>query len=128
MVAAFRATLEETVQADLLLHVVDATSSVKDNQIEAVNKLLEEIGASTIPQILIFNKIDQTDLKMRPGYVRDEYGKIARILISAKTGDGLEYVKLALTEAIGYPSDKASPENGFLPEEKEVIDNSAVAF
>ena len=128
LIAAFRATLEETIQADLLLHVVDATSLVKDDQIDAVNKLLEEINASTIPQILILNKIDQTDSKMRPSYVRDEYGKIARILISAKTGEGLEYVKLALTEAIRYSSEKANPDDSFLPEKKELIDNSAVAF
>lgn len=128
LIAAFRATLEETIQADLLLHVVDGTSLVKDDQIAAVNKLLEEINASTIPQILIFNKIDQTGSKMRPGYVRDEYGRMTRILISAKTGEGLEYVKLALTEAIRYPSEKVNPEDGFLPEKKEVIDNSAVAF
>lgn len=128
LIAAFRATLEETIQADLLLHVVDGTSPVKDDQIEAVNKLLEEINASTIPQILILNKIDQAGSKMRPGYVRDEYGKITRILISAKTGEGLEYVKLALTEAIRYPSEKVGLEDSFLPEEKEVIDNSAVAF
>ncbi|HNE58280.1 MAG TPA: GTPase HflX [Nitrosomonas sp.] len=128
LIAAFRATLEETIQADLLLHVVDGTSPVKDDQIEAVNRLLEEINASTIPQILILNKIDQAGSKMRPGYVRDEYGKITRILISAKTGEGLEYVKLALTEAIRYPSEEVDLEDGFLPEEKEVIDNSAVAF
>ncbi|HMV12450.1 MAG TPA: GTPase HflX [Nitrosomonas sp.] len=128
LIAAFRATLEETIQADLLLHVVDGTSPVKDDQIEAVNRLLEEINASTIPQILILNKIDQAGSKMRPGYVRDEYGKITRILISAKTGEGLEYVKLALTEAIRYPSEEVDLEDVFLPEEKEVIDNSAVAF
>lgn len=128
LIAAFRATLEETIQADLLLHVVDGTSPVKDDQIEAVNRLLEEINASTIPQILILNKIDQAGSKMRPGYVRDEYGKMTRILISAKTGEGLEYVKLALTEAIRYPSEEVDLEDGFLPEEKEVIDNSAVAF
>lgn len=128
LIAAFRATLEETIQADLLLHVVDGTSPVKDDQIEAVNRLLEEINASTIPQILILNKIDQAGSKMRSGYVRDEYGKMTRILISAKTGEGLEYVKLALTEAIRYPSEEVDLEDGFLPEEKEVIDNSAVAF
>lgn len=128
LIAAFRATLEETIQADLLLHVVDGTSPVKDDQIEAVNRLLEEINASTIPQILILNKIDQAGSKMRPGYVRDEYGKMTRILISAKTGEGLEYVKLALTEAIRYPSEEVDLEDVFLPEEKEVIDNSAVAF
>lgn len=128
LVAAFRATLEETIQADLLLHVVDATNSSKDHQINAVNMLLEEINASSIPQILILNKIDHAESKMRPGYVRDEYGRIARIFTSAKTGEGLEYVKLALAEAIRYPSEKASVDGSFLSKEKEVIDKSAVAF
>src|SRR5690606_27536545 len=61
LVAAFRATLEETVQADMLLHVVDATSPCRKEQIAEVNKLLKEIGAETIPQILVLNKIDHAE-------------------------------------------------------------------
>ena len=63
LVAAFRATLEETVQADLLLHVVDASSPDRDAQIAAVNAVLAEIGADAIPQVLVLNKIDLTRLR-----------------------------------------------------------------
>src|SRR3954447_20689223 len=73
LVAAFRATLEETVQADLLLHVVDASSPNRDEQIGEVNKVLKEIGADALPQILVMNKIDLTDLSAgAAGYRRDE--------------------------------------------------------
>lgn len=96
LVAAFRATLEETVHADLLLHVVDASSPDRDAQIAAVNEVLEEIGAEAIPQVLVLNKIDLTALP--PRVERDEYGKISRIWLSAESGAGLESVGLALEE------------------------------
>ncbi|MGZ5257305.1 MAG: GTPase, partial [Burkholderiales bacterium] len=96
LVAAFRATLEETVHADLLLHVVDASSPDREAQIDAVNQVLAEIGADSIPQLLVLNKIDLTALP--PRVARDEYGKIARIWISAESGSGLESVRLALQE------------------------------
>ena len=99
--AAFRATLEETVQADILLHVIDASSPNRDEQIEEVNKILKEIGADTIPQVLILNKIDLSDLAVGgKGCTRDEYDRISRIRLSAKTGEGIEFVRLALTEAL----------------------------
>ena len=63
LVAAFRATLEETVHADLLLHVVDASSEDREAQIVAVNEVLAEIGADSIPQVLVLNKIDLTQLR-----------------------------------------------------------------
>lgn len=96
LVAAFRATLEETVHADLLLHVVDASSPDRDAQIEAVNGVLTEIGADAIPQVLVMNKIDLTQLP--PRIERDEYDKIARVWISAGSGSGLDSVRLALEE------------------------------
>jgi len=96
LVAAFRATLEETVHADLLLHVVDASSPDREAQISAVNQVLAEIGADSIPQLLVLNKIDLTALT--PRVARDEYGKIARIWISAESGSGLDSVRLALEE------------------------------
>jgi GTP-binding protein HflX len=100
LVAAFRATLEETIQADLLLHVVDASCPNRDEQIDEVNKVLKEIGADSIPQILVLNKIDQLDLSTgTAGYRRDEYGRIAQVRLSAKTGEGLEFIKLSLSEA-----------------------------
>ena len=107
LVAAFRATLEETVQADILLHVVDASSPNRDEQIEEVNKILKEIGADTIPQILILNKIDLTDsIAGGKGCMRDEYDRISRIRLSARTGEGIEFVKQALIEAITENSKK----------------------
>ena len=103
LVAAFRATLEETVQADILLHVVDAGSPNRDEQIAEVNKVLKEIGADAIPQILVLNKIDLINLSAgAAGYGRDEYGRMTQVRLSAKTGEGLEFIRLALAEAIEH--------------------------
>jgi GTP-binding protein HflX len=107
LVAAFRATLEETAHADLLLHVVDASSPDRDAQIEAVNTVLSEIGADATPQVLVYNKIDLTPLP--PRVDRDDYGKIARIWISAQSGAGLDFVRLALEEYAAFaPRDSAA--------------------
>ncbi len=97
LVAAFRSTLEETAQADLLLHVVDAGNPEWRGQIAEVNKVLAEIGAEAIPQILVYNKIDVAGLE--PGVERDEYGKITTVRLSAKTGAGLADLRAALAEA-----------------------------
>ncbi|MFL6674125.1 MAG: GTPase HflX [Massilia sp.] len=97
LVAAFRATLEETIHADLLLHVVDGSSPVRNEQIEQVNDVLREIGADHIPQILVWNKIDATGLE--PGVERDEYDKISRVFISAQSGAGLDLLRDAIVEA-----------------------------
>lgn len=96
LVAAFRATLEETIHADLLLHVVDAASPARIEQIEQVNMVLKEIGAEHIPQILIWNKIDAAGLD--PAVERDEYAKIQRVFTSAQTGDGMDLLREAVAE------------------------------
>src|SRR5215470_5959961 len=96
LVAAFRATLEETVQSDLLLHVADASSPEHDAQIAQVNLVLAEIGAGALPQVLVLNKIDLNGLAA--GIDRDEHGRIARLRVSAKTGAGLELVRQAIDE------------------------------
>ena len=96
LVAAFRSTLEETAQADLLLHVVDANSPNRDDQVAEVNKVLAEIGAQDIPQILVLNKIDLQEVSA--GVERDEYGRIARIRLSARTGAGVDALRDALAE------------------------------
>lgn len=97
LVAAFRATLEETVHADLLLHVVDSSHPLRDQHIIEVNKVLREIGAEQIPQILVFNKVD-----LRPGQLagveRDDYGKISAVRVSALTGAGLDALRDVLRE------------------------------
>src|SRR5204863_624193 len=79
LVAAFRATLEETVRADLLLHVVDASSPVRDVQQAEVNKVLAEIQADETPQIVVYNKIDAS--RLQAGVERDQYGRISRVFV-----------------------------------------------
>lgn len=96
LIAAFRATLEETVHADLLLHVVDAASPQRDEQIFEVNKVLAEIGASTIPTILVYNKIDRAGLE--PRVERDAHGTIARVFVSATERAGLDALRGAIAE------------------------------
>ena len=96
LVAAFRATLEETVHADLLVHMVDASSEDRDAQAAAVNQVLAEIGAQAIPQVVVMNKIDRTRLPARID--RDDCGRISRVWASAQSGAGIEYVRLALEE------------------------------
>jgi len=96
LVAAFRATLEETVHADLLLHVVDASSQVRDEQAAAVDVVLAEIPAGEAPRLLVWNKIDAAGLE--PGIERDQYGRISRVFVSARTGAGLEMLRSAITE------------------------------
>jgi len=88
LVEAFKATLEEVVQADLLLHVVDVSHSEADEQIRAVNAVLEEIGAQGKPTIMLFNKVDQLNGdRSALGRLLDKYpGSVA---ISATTGEGL---------------------------------------
>lgn len=107
LVAAFRATLEETIHADLLLHVVDAASPVRMEQVEQVNAVLKEIGADRIPQVLVWNKIDQAGLE--PAVERDEYDKIRRVFLSARTGAGVDLLRQAVGEYAQANSD-AYPE------------------
>jgi GTP-binding protein HflX len=97
LIAAFRATLEETVHADLLLHVVDSANPAKDEQMSEVNKVLQEIRADAIPQIAVFNKIDLTGVA--PRAERDEYGRISRVSVSARDGAGIDLLRAALAEA-----------------------------
>jgi GTPase len=96
LVAAFRATLEETVHADLLLHVVDSSSGVRDEQAAAVDKVLAEIPAGEAPRLLVWNKIDAAGLE--PRVERDQYGRISRVFVSARTGAGLELLRGAIAE------------------------------
>jgi GTP-binding protein HflX len=94
LVEAFKATLEEVVQADLLLHVVDASHPQADAQIEAVNQVLAEIGANGKPTLMVFNKIDQLDNpEMVQRFLRHNHPAVA---ISAKTGEGIPELLNAL--------------------------------
>jgi len=96
LIEAFKSTLEESREADLLLHVVNIANPNHSEQIAAVDKILEEIKAASIPQILVLNQIDRLDIKAN--HERDEYGRISTIQLSAKTGEGIELLKKAILE------------------------------
>jgi GTP-binding protein HflX len=96
LVAAFRATLSEAADADLLLHVIDASADNRDEQIEAVDALLVEIGAAEVPQIRVYNKCDITG--MPTGVERDACGNISSVRVSAVSGTGLPDLRAALAE------------------------------
>jgi GTP-binding protein HflX len=96
LIEAFKSTLEESREADLLLHVVNMANPNHHEQIIAVNKILEEIKAASIPQILVLNQIDRLDIKAN--HEKDEYGRISTIQLSAKTGEGIELLKEAILQ------------------------------
>ena len=96
LVDAFHATLEAATDADVLLHVVDSASHARDEQITEVNKVLQEIGARNVRQLIVWNKIDLTEAA--PGIDRDAYGNIARARVSARSGEGLDLLRESLAE------------------------------
>ncbi|MGE5171471.1 MAG: GTPase HflX [Rudaea sp.] len=102
LVAAFQATLAEAAEADLLLHVIDASAANRDEQIEAVDALIDEIGAGDVPQIRILNKCDVAGIP--PGVERDACGTIASVRVSAVTGAGIDELRAALAERFPAPS------------------------
>lgn len=97
LVAAFRSTLEETSQADLLLHVIDASNENHQEQMAQVNAVLKEIGADNVPQIEVFNKIDLLS-DHPPRLDRGEDDEVRRAWCSAQTGDGLDLLQTALDQ------------------------------
>jgi GTP-binding protein HflX len=97
LVAAFRSTLEETREANLLLHVIDVDNEHRHAAIEQVNQVLKEIGADEVPQIEVFNKIDLLENE-KPRIERGEDGKIRRVWLSAMTGEGMDLLLQALAE------------------------------
>ena len=94
LIESFKSTLEESTSADLLLHVVDSTNEERKEHIDQVNRILKEIHADQVDQILILNQIDKNN--SLPQKDIDEYGRINRIELSAKTGQGIEFLKEAL--------------------------------
>ncbi len=106
LVAAFHATLTEAMEADLLLHVVDAASPMRDQQIAEVNKVLVEIGADSIPQVIVYNKIDLLENAttllqsgtVLPVALRDESGKISECRVSAVVGLGMDLLRNTIHE------------------------------
>lgn len=111
LVEAFGATLEEAAQADLLLHIVDTASTNREEQISEVNKVLNEIGAAAVPQILVHNQIDRVGLE--PALARDEYGRIVSLHVSAKTGEGMDLLRLAMAEHYQLLQKQSTEESAF---------------
>jgi GTP-binding protein HflX len=99
LVEAFKATLEETLNADLLLHVVDAADPERDRNIYQVQDVLAEIGAEDIPQLQVFNKLDL--LEQPPRLDRNEEGLPERVWLSAATGAGTDLLLQAIAELVG---------------------------
>ncbi|MFW5329473.1 GTPase HflX [Hydrogenophaga sp. ZJX-1] len=116
LVDAFAATLQEAADADLLLHVVDASNPSHLEQIASVQGVLKDIGADCVPQILVFNKLDAMDPAAVPRALEDvmELGGelVPRIFVSARTGDGLPALRALLARQVAAP---VGPEDGSTP-------------
>ncbi|OAI15037.1 GTPase HflX [Methylomonas lenta] len=97
LVAAFRSTLQEASEADLLLHVIDANAADRDDTILEVNRVLDDIDAGKIQQLSVFNKIDLLD-GVSPHIDYDSDGKPVNVWLCAQTGEGCELLQQALTE------------------------------
>lgn len=104
LVDAFQATLQEAIDADLLLHVVDASNADFPEQMAQVERVLQEIGAADIPQILVFNKLDALADERRPPELQDQYEVaghlLPRLFVSARSGEGLDQLRHALATRV----------------------------
>ena len=104
LVDAFEATLQEAADADLLLHVVDAANPGHLEQIEEVQRVLREIGAAELPQLLVFNKLDELEPARRPLQLKDSVTldgrELTRIFVSARSGEGLPLLRAELEAAV----------------------------
>ena len=98
-VPAFKATLVETREADLQLHIIDVADERRQENIDQVNDVLHEIGADEVPQLLIYNKIDLVE-ELVPRIVRDDEGKPVQVWLSAHTGVGCELLLQAISECL----------------------------
>ncbi len=96
LIDAFKATLEETADANLLIHVVDASSADRDDQQQHVDQVLDEIGAGEVPRLTVFNKIDR--IERPPSFERGPCDNIVRLWLSAKTGVGVADLLLAMSD------------------------------
>ncbi|MEK8034302.1 GTPase HflX [Ideonella sp. DXS29W] len=121
LVEAFQATLQEAADADLLLHVVDASSPVQHEQQVEVERVLDEIGAQGIPQILVFNKLDRLEPAMRPRSLADELEvapnlRVPRVFVSALTGEGLGTLRELIASFAAPPALSSEPAAFTLPD------------
>jgi GTP-binding protein HflX len=104
LIDAFQATLQEAIDADLLLHVVDASNPAYPEQIKEVQRVLHEIGAAEVPQVLVFNKADALSDQTRPARPTDFYEidgvQTRRVFVSAATGEGLGLLRSELATRV----------------------------
>ncbi len=106
LVAAFQSTLTEAREATLLLHVVDVSDPSRDEHIDEVNRVLAEIGAADLPQILVFNKIDR--IGVAPRLERDESGRVSHVWLSAMRSEGLDLLRDAVAERLSRVARRAT--------------------
>lgn len=113
LVDAFQATLQEAVDADLLLHVVDASNPHFPEQMDQVQRVLHEIGAADIPQLLVFNKLDALDAGQQPALLEDQYEvegqMVPRLFVSARSGQGLDNLRRALSARVLEAQEDMTP-------------------
>ena len=105
LIEAFQATLREAAEADLLLHVVDSASPELDEQMAEVQRVLKQIGAAEVPQLVVFNKLDRLDDTERPRVLRDSIelpdgGHAPRVFASARGGEGLTDLRAAIADCL----------------------------
>lgn len=114
LVDAFQATLQEAIDADLLLHVVDASNPGFPEQIQQVQKVLGEIGADDVPQILVFNKLDAIEPERQPAALQDTYeldgAPVPRVFVSARSGQGLAQLRQLLADRVLQVREEAARE------------------
>ena len=99
LVEAFKSTLEETRQANVLLHVVDASDLNNRDKIDQVQDIIEQIEAQDIPSIIVMNKIDEIS-GFSPRLDKDDQGNIYRVWLSANTGEGIDLLYKALSQSL----------------------------
>lgn len=120
LIDAFEATLQEAADADLLLHVVDASNPDFPEQMSEVQRVLEEIGADQVPQVLVFNKFDAMPEDKRPVQMQDQYEsdgvQIDRLFVSAATGEGLAALRQLLSIKAGRTMPLADQDDSILLE------------
>ncbi|MDP4077334.1 GTPase HflX [Acidovorax sp. A1169] len=113
LVDAFQATLQEAVDADLLLHVVDASNPNFPEQMDQVQRVLHEIGAADIPQLLVFNKLDALDAEQQPALLEDQYEvegqMVPRLFVSARSGQGLDSLRRVLSARVLAAQEHMTP-------------------
>lgn len=114
LIDAFQATLQEAVDANLLLHVVDASNDDFPEQMDQVERVLSEIGAADIPQLLVFNKLDALEISQRPPVLGDQYEvgghMVPRLFVSARSGEGLDTLRALLSSRLLQDTDAMPPD------------------